>query len=224
MERAVDGDRYDRKLELSCKHECSSFERGQTPVPAARAFGEDDYAHAVVQAFLRFCYCLLDAVNGGVVNEDVSGLAAGVADQWYLFELLLHQPLEVVVEVAEYHPNIEGSLMVGHEYITLLRVEILAPIYLDAHEEEKAYAARPDVGRPICEHHIAAKRCADDGGQSCKDGDDQQDWCRNQPLVEKKQCFNHLIFLQKVKGGSIEPPSNTGHRRMNGGLTASSRF
>ena len=104
-------------------------------------------------------------MDGGVVDEHVSGAAAGVAYQWYALELLLHEPLEVVVEVSEYGPDVEGSLVVGHEDIALPGVEVLAARYFYAHAEEEAHAARPDVGGPVGEHDMAAQGRADDGGQ-----------------------------------------------------------
>lgn len=73
-ERAVDGDWHNRQLEFAGKHERAAFERNEASVPGARAFGEDDHTHAVLQPFLRLFYRGLDAVYGAVVDETYPAL------------------------------------------------------------------------------------------------------------------------------------------------------
>ena len=70
-----------------------------------------------------------------LVYKDVSSRLAGLADEWQFTESLLHQPFELVSQETINQEDVEGTLMIGYEYVGSIFPYIRVPLHPDGEQE-----------------------------------------------------------------------------------------
>lgn len=191
--RAVDTDGHNRQPELHRELVGSLVERAHMAGFRARAFGEHDNRHTTLEGLLGLLHRPADCRRGGVVDEDMSGGGAGFPDKRNLAQPDLHHPAEVMVEEAVYRKDVVGTLVVGHEDVGGILVDILPPFHRHSHEGEPAEEHGPDFGGPVAEPARQAEEAPDNRQRGRQNGQHQQDREHNQHLVYAVENQFHLF-------------------------------
>ncbi len=123
-ERPVNRNRHYRQAVFSRQHEGASLERDHASVECATPFGENYERHATLQGLLRFLDSGAYPCHRRIIDHHMPCTPTGLADEENLLQLLLHQPLEVVIQIAVDAPDVESALMIGHKDIARVRVDI----------------------------------------------------------------------------------------------------
>ncbi len=92
---------------------------------------------------------MADVGNVLVVDVDISGFFASPSHQEDVFQLLLHHPDEIVVEISIDRPNVKGTLMIGSENIRGIFVDVLTSFHSHPNTGYPAAEAASVVRRPI---------------------------------------------------------------------------
>ena len=159
------------------------FEGPHGTCPGAGSLGEHDERHAALQGGFGLLQGLFDPAGGGFIDKDVAGGGAGASHEGDVAQALFHHPFEVVVEVSVDEEYVVGSLVVGHEHIGGVGVDVFAAVHLDAHERENAHQPRPDVGRVVSPHVAVTQPAAYEGDECGEQGEYEQEADGDEPLV-----------------------------------------
>ena len=76
-------------------------------------------------------------------------ILTGDTDERHFAQALLHHPLEVSAQKTVYQEDIESALMIGHENITLVLLEMLTSLHLYRQEEDADPKPSPILARII---------------------------------------------------------------------------
>lgn len=182
-EGSVDGEGYHGERKLYGQLEGSAFEGTHGTGPGAGSLGEYDERHAALQGGFGLLQGLFHTAGGGVVDKDMAGGGAGAPHEGDVAQALFHHPLEIVVEVAVDEKYVVGSLVVGHEYIGGIFVDVFAPAYFDTYQREDAEEPRPDVGGVVAPDVAFAQAAPDEGDDGGEQGEYEQDRHGDEPLV-----------------------------------------
>ena len=117
VKRAVDGEGHNGQLDVVGKHEGATLEHSHVTRERACSLGEHHERHASLKGAASLVVSLADAARSALVHEDVVGRLACLAHEGYLAQLTLHHPLEVAAEEAVDEEDVEGALVVSHEYV-----------------------------------------------------------------------------------------------------------
>ena len=129
----------------------------------AGTLGEDDERHAFLEYFTGIVVSLADFAGAAAVDIDVMGVLAGHAEEWYLAQRFLHHPFEVAVKESVNEEYVERALVVSHEDVALLRVEVLTTFDTDWQKEQIAGEASPPLAGIVTPEVSVAKTAADGG-------------------------------------------------------------
>lgn len=195
LECAVDGDWHHRQLQLICQQESSTFIFAHLACPRAASLWEHHHRHAVFQCVTSLIDALLYLLRITVVNEYKPCRLACLADERGITQRGFHHPFEVASEESVGQEDVERSLMVWTEDITLTIDNLLAP--LDCHRQKKQANKQP---RPPFSWVIAPDTLSTEG--AAHDGDDGGDECSQQSHWQYKQqlvCSINKAFQILIK-------------------------
>ena len=131
VERPVDGQRHDRQLQFVGQGEGAFLEMGHVTCEGTCAFGEHRHAVALLQYLAGILVGLANLAGTPFVNHNLVRLLTGIAHEGNLPQLLFHHPFEVTPQMSVYQEDVKGTLMVGHEDVTLSFLQVLTPFHLD---------------------------------------------------------------------------------------------
>ena len=101
----------------------------------------------------------------------MASLLAGITHERHLAQGFLHHPLKVAPEVTIYQEDIHRALVVGHEDITAVLVDVFAPLDADGQQQHAARQPRPHLAGIVAPEMGIAQNAAYDGEEGCDDGD-----------------------------------------------------
>ena len=126
-----------------------------------------------------------------LIDEDVTGCLAGLADEGHFTKTYLHQLLEVVSQESVYQEDVEGSLVIGHEHIRGVFAYVRVTLHSYGEQKHVAEEDGPNLARPIAPEMGVADAAADDDGEACDDGHYQQDGQCNEQLIEEVKYLHN---------------------------------
>ena len=135
VERAVNGKRYDRQLQLVGQRKGALTEKSHVAGKRAGTFGEDGDAVALLQDAAGVVVGLLNLADATLVDHNLVRLSAGITHKGNLLYLVFHHPLEVAAQETVDEEDVEGTLMVGHEDVRLVLLQMLATF--DGHRDKE---------------------------------------------------------------------------------------
>ena len=124
--RTVDCHRDDRQIQLGGQLEGSLAEHPHMAGERAGTFGKDDERRAAAEGIAGAVVGFLNLLRPRLVDENMAGLFASVAHEGNAAEGLFHHPLEVAPEEAIDQEDVHLALMVGHEDIRGVVVDVFA--------------------------------------------------------------------------------------------------
>lgn len=160
FERALYGDGYYGEAELAGEYECASFEGTHIAGEGAGSFGKHYDRHAVREYALGVLHGGAGGRGRGVVDVYMFGYLAGIAHKGYGAEAAFHHPAEVVVEIAVDAEDVVGALVIGHEDVAAAGRDVLAPVYRDTYEGERAEYPGPYLGGVVAPPISAAEHAS----------------------------------------------------------------
>ena len=184
IERAVDGHRHDGQLQLVGQGKGTAAEMAHVACERAAALGEDGEAGAALQGGTGTVVGLLDFLGASLVDEDLMRLRAGIAHEGHLAQLLLHHPLEVAAEIAVDEEDVEGALVVGHEDIALVALEMLTPLDANGDEQHSEDETRPPAAWVVAPVMAVEEGAADGYSQRYHDGGKDDERQRDEQLID----------------------------------------
>ena len=130
-----------------------------------------------------------------LVNKDVACLVAGIANEGRTTQGLLHHPLKVAAQVAVDEEDVHGPLVVGHEHVALVLVDVLTPLHVDGQQEYAAHEATPQTAG-IVTPEVGVEKAAnsrDKGRKGRSHKDERQGY---EQLIEfvKHGCLCSRLF------------------------------
>ena len=203
VEGAVDGQRYDGQLQLVGQREGTFAERAHVARERAGTFGEDGDGVTLAQDAAGVVVGFFDLAHATLVDHNLVGLATGIAHKGNLLYLVFHHPLEVAAQETVDEEDVEGTLMVGHEDVRLVLLQMLATF--DSHRDKEG--AEDNPGPPaagiIAPEMAVANGGADANRDGGDDGDKDDDGNTNQKLIETIQVFHFLRnVMTTISGGT----------------------
>ena len=123
-------------------------------------------AGAVLQDTSCVVIGTLYALGAALIYEDLATALAGFAHQRQIAQLLLHHPLEMAPQEAIHEEDIVRALVIGHEHIGLILLQILPSLYMHRQQHDVAHHPTPYMCRPITPEVCVAYGAADDGGKA----------------------------------------------------------
>jgi len=185
VERAVDGQGYDGKLEFVGQGEGALAELSHVASETAGTFREYGDGIAFVEYLAGIVIGFLDLADAALVDHDLVGLAAGVADEGYLVDLVLHHPLEIAVQEAINEEDVEGALMVGHEDVGLVFLQMLTAFDLDGEQQGADNNLTPPMAGIVAPEMAIADGTANTHFQGGDDGGNDEHWHSDQDLIDE---------------------------------------
>ena len=161
VERAVDGHRHHRQLQLVSQCERPFAEDSHMACKRTGALWEHRHTITLLQDISRCVVGLLDLLGAALIDENLVRLTAGIADKRDAAQLVLHHPLEVTSQMTIDKEDVEDALMVCHEHITATFLQLLAPLYLHGYQQRPEDDLRPPPSRIIPPEVAVADSCAD---------------------------------------------------------------
>ena len=113
IERAVDGQRNDRQLQLVGQRKGTLLKHAHVTCERTGTLGKDN--HGTVAGLQNMTCCLVGLAHlphPTLVDHNLVRLTTGIAHTRNLIDLVLHHPLEVTTQKAVNQKDIEGALMV----------------------------------------------------------------------------------------------------------------
>lgn len=101
----------------------------------------------------------------GTVDENMAGAIAVIAQKGNIAELLLHDPAEIVREPAVDHEDVELALVIGHDDVGPLGVQIFPAGDGDEHGCDVAVESCPEDTADL-HHPLGAEYHEGDGAQA----------------------------------------------------------
>ena len=141
--RVFDGYGQNGQSEVERHLEGAVFERRQVIRVGACAFGEDCYRRAVDKFRLRLLQTAVSRPRRRAVDVYVLKFLASVAQHGHFAQLFLHYPAEIDAQIGVERNDVERALMVGHHYVRLVLLYILATDYFDSHKHQQLYRLCP---------------------------------------------------------------------------------
>lgn len=127
------------------------------------------------------------------IHIDMTGAFTGCANKDNLSKSFAKHPAEVMIQETEKEEDVECSLMVGNKDVFGFLVDILATF--DGHwTEGEAYDATcPNDSRPIAPEVLVAKPASKNRCKRGKNGYDDEEWHKDEPLIHEIQNFHIII-------------------------------
>ena len=174
IERTVNRDGDDRKLQVVCQLKCAFAEESHVPGESSGAFGEDNERRSVLKRGARFVNGFFDGFRSGFVHENVARFFTSDSDERHLAQCFFHHPFEVTSKIAVNQENINRTLVVGDEDVALTRVEMLATFNVNGEEQNSQHHLRPD-SPGIVAKDVGVDEAAEDGDERSQDGGNEDD-------------------------------------------------
>ena len=168
---SVDGQRNDRKLQLVGQYKGTFLELSHVPGERTGPFREHDHTQiALFQGLtggLVGCSYLCRAT---LIDEDLVRLAAGIAQERNLTQLVFHHPFEVTAQKTVDQEDVKRPLMIGHKDIRLVGFQILTAFNLDGQQAGIKDGAGPPAAGIVAPEVTIADGRADADSNSSQDG------------------------------------------------------
>ena len=145
VETAVDGDGHHGQLQCVGELEGSAAEHSHMAGEGAGTLGEDAERGTAGEGLAGIRHRLQDGAARTLVDEDEACLAACHSDKGNVAQALLHHPFELVAQIAVDAEDVEGTLVVRHEDVALLGVDVLLALHADGDEEHTQQCPCPET-------------------------------------------------------------------------------
>ena len=174
---------YDGQAQFERYLESAAFEPSHFTVQRTGALRENDGADAIGQLLLDLFEAAQCRFGPASFDEDMSCGFATRTDKRHFAQLGFHQPFEDDGQPSVDKPNIEHRLMIGHEHITLFRLNMLGSIDTNGYEKEPKERPRPELLDLVDELRVAPMYGAH-GENSGEDSQQYQQRPGNDVLVK----------------------------------------
>lgn len=191
LKAAIYSQRHNRQLQLMPQHERTAAEVCHMPRESPAAFGEHHNRRSMLQGFTRLRLGLSYSFWTAFVHHDMASSFAGFSQKRDATQFFLHQPTEVVTQIAVYKEYIIWTLMVGDKHIAAFPIQLFSTDDLNLQKWYTAHQLTPQTCRPIGPKGGIAKRAPDyrdDGSDNC---DNSQQRHAHQQLVDSIQEREH---------------------------------
>ena len=185
IERAVDSQRHNGQLQLVGQSKSTFLEQRYMAGERASSLWEHD--HGAITRLQNVARLFVGAANlphSTLVDHDLMRLAAGIAHEGNLLYLVFHHPLEVTSQVTVDEENVEGSLMVGHKDVRLVRLQMFPSLNTDGQEEGTGDDAGPPTAGIVAPIVTIAQSTADADEQCRPDGHQDCDGNGHEELID----------------------------------------
>ena len=135
IEAAIDGDGHYWEAEVHSEFERPLLEWSHFSGVGAAAFGKYAKRYAFVEALLCIVHRFLQRFRIVGVHKNLSRHLASCAHEWNVDERTTHHPAEVMPQIARQSENIVCALVVCHEYVGFVLVDVFASFHLYVNEK-----------------------------------------------------------------------------------------
>ena len=190
MERAVDGNRHNGQLQLIGQHECTLLEVAHGSRIGARALGKHHHAHAAAQRGTRLSIGLAHLARAALVDEYLMRSLAGHTHKGDFPDASLHHPLEVAAKVAVEKEDVERALVIGHEDVGLVGLEMLPALHSDGQQTELEREPRPAFAGIVTPEIAIAKQTAYGDSQGGNNRENEEEGQSHDQLIKTIEIFH----------------------------------
>ena len=191
---AINGHRYDRKLQFISQLEGTPSEHTHVAGERTRSFWKHHKTCTMAKHFTSLPVGLLDSPRTTLVYKNMPGTLTCLSNEKQVTQRFLHHPLEVAAQESIDKKDVKRTLMIGNKHIRLMLCQMLASFHPYRKQKHIAHKTAPYHCRIIAPKVRTAQGASNNGNDGGERTEHQHHRQSHKQLIDTIKKTNHQIL------------------------------